>query len=156
LPTEELEMHFKAMMAAKSAMHAPEQSAPPALPAPEMAPAPAMKSEKSDFMKMSKAQDTEIESLKALIKAQAEDTDNLSKALKLIIEQPVRKAITGVSHLAKTEVEKAPLTRAGLDAKLKKIAQNPSLNKSERELINDFYDKRVGADSLASLFEDYK
>jgi len=103
-----------------------------------------------------KRHDDEIEALKALVKSQAEDTENLAKVLKAVLEQPLRKAVTSVSHLPKVETEKAPLTKASINARLKELSQKPDLKKSDRQLINDFYDGRVRADALAPLFEDYK
>jgi len=171
LAPEELDMHIKAALAAKAAVAgAPDASAgappmgasaPPG--APPMDPM-AMKSELSvdqkanggQISKSEKHYDDEIESLKALVKSQAEDTENLAKALKLVLEQPMRKAVTSVAHLPKAETEKAPLTRASVNARLKELSMKPDLKKSDRQLINDFYDGRVSADKLAPLFEDYK
>jgi len=180
LAPEELDMHLKAALAAKAAVAGapdasagappmappgPEASAPPMAPpaGPPMDPL-AMKSELSvdqkanggQISKSEKSNSDEIEALKALVKSQAEDTENLAKALKLMLEQPLRKAVTSVAHLPKVEAEKAPLTKASISARLKELSQKPDLKKSDRQLINDFYDGRVKADALAPLFEDYK
>jgi hypothetical protein len=103
-----------------------------------------------------KATDDKIAALEALVKSQGEDNENLAKAIKLMIEQPLRKAVTSVAHLPKVEAEKAPLTKASINARLKELSMKPDLKKSDRALINDFYDGRVKADALAPLFEDYK
>lgn len=102
------------------------------------------------------ATDDKIAALEALVKSQGEDNENLAKAIKLMIEQPLRKAVTSVAHLPKVEAEKAPLTKASINARLKELSMKPDLKKSDRALINDFYDGRVKADALAPLFEDYK
>lgn len=184
LSPEELDMHLKAALAAKAAVAgAPDASAgaPPmadpaagagAPPSPPMPNDPmAMKSEvsaskanggqikagsslgKSENEKLT---EDKIAALEALVKSQGEDNANLAKAIKLMIEQPQRKAVTSVAHLAKTEAEKAPLTKASINARLKELSMKPDLKKSDRQLINDFYDGRVKADKLAPLFEDYK
>ena len=185
LAPEELDMHIKAALAAKaavagapdagglpppdaSAAPAPDASAPPAAP-----PAPpALKAElkasperggkdsidslgKSEFEAMSKKQNDEIEALKALVKSQAEDIETLAKVAQKIMEQPLRKAVTSVAHLPKVE-EKKELTRETIHARLKTLSAKPDLKKSDRQLINDFFDGRVKADKLAPLFEDYK
>jgi hypothetical protein len=103
-----------------------------------------------------KATEDKIAALEALVKSQAEDTENLTKAIKHMLEQPLRKAVTSVAHLPKVEAEKAPLTKASINARLKELSMKPDLKKSDRQLINDFYDGRVQADKLAPLFEDYK
>ncbi len=97
-----------------------------------------------------------VAALEALVKSQGEDNENLAKAIKLMMEQPLRKAVTSVAHLPKVEAEKAPLTKAVINARLKELSAKPDLKKSDRQLINDFYDGVVKADALAPLFEDYK
>lgn len=169
-------------MDASASAGAPPMGAPPAgPPAPAAAPASppmpddpmALKSELSAGHKKAnggqikagsslgkseneKAADAKIEALEALVKSQAEDTENLTKAIKIMMEQPLRKAVTSVAHLPKVEAEKAPLTKASINARLKELSMKPDLKKSDRALINDFYDGRVKADALAPLFEDYK
>jgi hypothetical protein len=103
-----------------------------------------------------KASEEKMAQLEALVKSQGEDNENLAKAIKMMIEQPLRKAVTSVAHLPKTETQKAPLTKAVIDARLKELSAKPDLKKSDRRLINDFYDGVVKADALAPLFEDYK
>lgn len=105
-----------------------------------------------------KAQQEKIESLEKLVKSQAEDIDNLAKIAKSILEQPVRKAVTSVAHLPKVEEKRdlSNLTKADITAHLSRKASSPNLAKSDRQLINDFFDGKVRADKLAPLFEDYK
>lgn len=103
-----------------------------------------------------KASEEKMAQLEALVKSQGEDNENLAKAIKMLMEQPLRKAVTSVAHLPKVEAQKAPLTKAVIDARLKELSAKPDLKKSDRRLINDFYDGVVKADALAPLFEDYK
>jgi len=177
LSPEELEMHLQAALAAKAAVQpapeapmAPAPVAPPpaapeaSLPPPDLA----MKAELTSHDKASggqikggklgkseEARDSEIAELKALVKSQAEDIENLAQVTKAVLERPLRKAVTSVAHLPKMEVEKAPLTKAEIHSRLNKLSSSPELKKSDRQLINDFYDGRVKADALAPLFEDY-
>lgn len=185
LAPEELDMHIKAALAAKAAVAGapdagglppPDASAAPAMDAsapPAAPPAPpAMKAElppsperkgkdsidsiaKSEFEALNKKQNDEIEGLKAMIKSQADEIETLVKIAKHIVEQPLRKAVTSVAHLPKVE-EKKELTAAAIHARLKTLSAKSDLKKSDRQLINDFYDGRVKADKLAPLFEDYK
>jgi hypothetical protein len=178
LAPEALDMHIKAALAAKAAVAgAPDASAgaPPMAPpaAPPMDPSMAMKSEikvdakanggqitksESDreIEQLLKASEEKISRLEALVKSQGEDTENLTKAIQQMLNMPQRKAVTSVAHLPRAEAEKAPLTQATVHARLKELSARPELKKSDRQLINDFYDGRVKADKLAPLFEDYK
>lgn len=172
LPPEELDMHIKAALAAKAATAAPapdagmappspDMSAPPAGPsAPPMGP-PAMKAElnlnaSAQGGKITHKHEREIAELRDLVKSQAEDTENLTKAIKFMLEAPQRKAVTSVAHLPKVESEKAPMTRSDVHKRLNELSQRPDLKKSDRQLINDFFDGKVKADKLAPLFEDSK
>lgn len=192
LAPEELDMHIKAALAAKSVLSGspdmggmpppdasaapmPDASAPPMGGPPPGAPPmgpPAMKNElpasperngkgsidsihKSEFESLNKKNQDEIETLRAMVKSQAEDIENLAKITKAVLEQPLRKAVTSVAHLPKVE-EKRELTREAIHSRLKSLSAKPDLKKSDRQLINDFFDGRVKADALAPLFEDYK
>lgn len=158
-----------------SAAPAPDASAAPMAPPAAPPGPPAMKAElkasperngkdsidsiaKSEFEAVNKAQTDEITALKALVKSQAEDIENLAKVTKAVLEQPLRKAVTSVAHLPKVEEKKdlSSLTKADITAHLSKKASQPNLAKSDRQLINDFFDGKVRADKLAPLFEDYK
>jgi hypothetical protein len=152
LPPEELDMHIQAALAAKAALSGQAPAGAPPVAAPEAAPPAmppmAMKSEASASQEgLSKAEDK--------IKSLEEDIQNLTKALKMVVEQPVRKAITSVAYMAKSE-EVKEVTPAMAHAKLKELSARPDLKKSERQLIMDFYEGRIKADKLAPLFESYK
>lgn len=96
--------------------------------------------------------DEEIKSLK-------EDVQILTKALEHVLETPMRKAITTIAHIPRTEgdapvvsTEKKPLTMEVVRAKLTALTAT-KLEKSDRELINAWYERKVGLDQLAKFFE---
>lgn len=172
LPPEELQMHMQACQAAMAAlgggMGAPTPDAAP--PAPEAAaPAPAapagaplMQSEKKVAAEtLSKSEAKESELAKAEISSLKEDVEILAKTLKQILETPVRKAITSISDLEKSEDkpsdEYKPLAPADFWAKLKEVSKRSDLKKSEKQLILDVYAKQVNpevaAKHLAKLFK---
>lgn len=95
-----------------------------------------------------------IKSQSAALKSNQEDIENLAEATKRVIEQPLRKAITNVAQISKTMEAPKEITAASIHARLKDLSATPSLKKSDRNLINDFYDKRVSIDKLSHLFEN--
>lgn len=163
LPPDELMMHLQAAQAAAQALQGAgpgpgpaggppaEASAPPeAPPAPPMA----MKSEAKmdDLKKAEKAVNAEITSLK-------EDVEILAKTVKALLDQPIRKAITSVTELNKEEPKDEPKSYSPEQfwVKLRQVAKNPDLKKSEKQLIKDIYSHKVtpevAAKQLAKLFE---
>jgi hypothetical protein len=158
---------------------APEGMAPPAqagaMPPPEQsAGMPAMKSEKSvsasaekspkmpvkkeeSSMEASKSPVKKEESSKAehsISKSEFEAVEaKLDMALKAVefLTRPMRKAVTEFA-VAET---KAPtsLTKGEVTAKLKEVTSSPKLQKSDRQLINGFYDGRVSLDQIAHLLK---
>lgn len=112
---------------------------------------------KSEFEAINKKNNEEMDNLRALVKSQAEDIENLAKIAKTLAEQPLRKAVTSIAHLPKAaSTEPKEFTRASIQAHLKTVSARPDLKKSDRQLINDWYDGRVKIDKLAHLFEDAK
>lgn len=179
LPPEELDMHIKAALAAKAAlvgadggMGAPP-GAPPApgagapVPPPPGPSAPLAQAElppspeqgKNGGLKLGKSERDELDSLKALVKSQAEDIANLAAAAKKMIEQPIRKAITTVAYVPRVEEQPKQslenLTKADVHKHLVKLSSQPSLKKADRELITGWYEGRVKVEQLAPLFENY-
>lgn len=174
LAPDELEMHLQAAMAAKQALAgapAPGMGDPAAAPAPApAAPAPEMKSEATDAKKdeleksviakseaLNKAENETAE-LKKLLKAQSDEIASLHAGIQKIVNVPDRKAVTAVSHTVTREVA-APgsskeWTKESIHNHLKTITQNPSLKKSDRALVTDFYCGVVTIDKLAHLFEE--
>ena len=159
LPPEELQMHLQAAQAALQAlsggMDAGMGAPPAAPPAPDMGggmPPPAMKSEKAE-VSLSKSE-AEIVSLK-------EDMEILAKTIKAMIDAPVRKAITSISELSKDEDEEPMAKSVSVSpgefwTKLREVSKRSNLSKSDKNLINDVYEKRVNpevaAKHLAKLF----
>lgn len=133
---------------------------------------PAMKQEMSSHKKanggMIKSEDirAELDAIKAahaaeiadLQKSYKEDVENLTKAITLVVERPERKAVTSISYLKKTETApEAPaktFSPAEVKAKLNELI--PSLSKSERNLILDYYSGKVKIDALTSIVEKIK
>lgn len=115
------------------------------------------KSESGDVLAALKAEvDMLKKSLEAKDKVYAEDVENLSKAVKMVLEAPQRKAVTSISYLSKGETPVAnesakEFSPAEARAKLNELI--PTLSKSERQLVLDFYSGKVSATKLAPLFE---
>lgn len=183
LSPEELDMHLQAAMAAKEALAAsagPAAGAPPMAPpgapagAPPMAPPamgppdasasaggpppPPMMGKTGKDMNINKeATGGKIskseEALTALVKSQSEDIEILTKAVKTILETPVRKSVASIVDAGvpfqKTEVK--TLARRDVDNFIKDNASK--MTKSERDLWLDFVDKKVGPEKLAPMLE---
>ncbi len=67
---------------------------------------------------------------------------------------PTRKAVTSVEYIKKSETEEAPkkeLNKSEITAILKKKAADPSLSKSDREAINQYYLKGASLDTVKHL-----
>lgn len=159
LSPEELDMHLQAAMAAKEALAASGPAAPAAAPmAPPMAPpapaAPAMGMGKEELKinsentggKISKSQ----QDLTDLIKSQSEDIEILTKAVKTILETPIRKSITSISDVQPAK-EVKEMGRREVDNFIKENAHK--MTKSERDLWLGFTDNRVPASKLAPMLE---
>jgi len=100
--------------------------------------------------------DAKIAELESLVKTQAGDIQNLTSAVKMVLERPERKAITTIAALSKHEAPdqgKKEFTAAEAREYITSLA--PRLNKAERELMFDFYGGKVKADKLAPIFEKY-
>lgn len=156
--------------------------APPAGPAspPPMAPPiaspspdapPAMKSEKSaggmpttteaanGGQGMMKSENDKIKGLTEKLAKQEEAMASLLTVVTTMVETPVRKGITSIEYLAKTEDEKSgkdsdlsKLPKAEVKARLRQAAEKP-LRKSDRDLINAFDLGRVGVEKIAHLIK---
>lgn len=115
-----------------------------------------MKAEmKTELDALKKAHAAELEAVK---KAAAEDVEALSKAIQTVAERPERKAVTGISYFKKSEA--APVqpakTYSPAEAKAKLNELIPTLSKSERNLILDYYSGKVKVDALAPIFDKIK
>lgn len=157
----------------------PSPAGPPGLPPPppqaplmqsekgeQIAPSPERKGErsidslgKSEFQAFTKAQNDKVAALEALVKNQHGEIEALTKIAKLIVEQPLRKAITTVAYQPRSEEPKKELkdlNKTSFTAHLSKLSARPDLKKADRQLINDYFDGVVKVEALAPLFEDYK
>jgi hypothetical protein len=73
-----------------------------------------------------------------------------------IVEKPVRKAVTGLDYSPKpTQGQAAPLPTSPkeITRRLTEKVQDPSLSKSDRQLINDFYDRRIDVSKIEHLLK---
>ena len=107
----------------------------------------------------------ELELLKSEIAAEKAKTEGLQKSLdavsafltKLVEKKaaPQGKAITSLDVIAKSEntAEAKPLTKGEIDAKLLSKAQDPKLEKSDRDAINAFYLGDRNINSISHLLK---
>lgn len=146
--------------------------APPAQ-AGEMPPegSPAFKSEKSPMKhKMGKEESShmgkeESSAKKKEMSGEESSSSHISKsefdalnakmdvALKAVefLTRPMRKAVT--EFVGETTKPASSLTKGEVTAKLKEVTASPALAKSDRQLVNGFYDGRVSLDQIAHLLK---
>lgn len=77
----------------------------------------------------------------------------LDVALKAVefLTRPMRKAVT---EFAVVETKAASsMTKSEVTAKLKEVTSSPTLAKSDRNLVNGFYDGRISLDQIAHLLK---
>ena len=163
MPEGELHAHLQALENAMAKFHAEEAPAPEAegaAPSPDMDKCGDMKviakseeSVESELMKSEVAsKDKEITDLKKSI-------EELTAAMTGFLESkvPARKAITEIRVLEKSESEIQPkqveLTPQEIIKKLSDKASEPSLAKSDRDLINSYTLKRVGIEKIQHLLK---
>lgn len=152
LPPEELKMHY---LAAKTALFetmggAPEGSPPggPEGPPPEGSSGPGMGSQEGVPPEEDPAlgKSERFESLEKSVKG-------IEKALERLLTAPVRKAVTDIAHIAKSEPSKRILSRDEITRKLTAKAADPTLAKSERSLINSYYSGNITVDQIEHLLQ---
>jgi len=175
LPPDQLDMHIQAALAAKEALAgaanagaaspaaappmAPPAASPAASPAPMVAKGEIKTGKEQGGMVKSEAAALreELAALKKSLTEKDEDVQLLTKAVKMVIEKPERKAVTSMAqlqYLGKSEVQAAPkavFTKAEAEAKLSAVL--PSLTKSERDLVVQYSLGRVKIDALSSILE---
>lgn len=115
---------------------------------------PVKKSEKTVDNKGNK----ENEELKALVKSQGEKIDLLHRAVQHMAGTPIRKAVTSISALKKTEgndgKEPKTLTKAEMTTQLTAMIRSRKLNKTDSEKVRKFYDEgSTNFESIAHLFQ---
>jgi hypothetical protein len=81
--------------------------------------------------------------------------EKLTSVLSLFIGKPIQKAVTGTSYVAKSEetVEVKSITPAQVTAKLSQLTRSPDLKKSDRDLVNGYYEGTVKVDAIAHLLK---
>jgi hypothetical protein len=72
-----------------------------------------------------------------------------------LVEKPIRKAVTGLDYVAKPVDAPASknLSKTEVTKRLTEKASDPKLSKSDRELINNFYDHKVGLEKIEHLLK---
>ena len=158
LSPEELDLHLHAAMAAKVALsgmggeEAPPQEDPAAAEGGFPPPGPEAGLGEDPLVQKSEKKNLRIDALEQLVKTQSEDIELLTKSIKMVVERPVRKAITSISYLQKgEEAKKAPAKPEDIKHLIKENAHK--LSKKEHRLILDFYDRRITAAELAPVLE---
>ncbi len=113
----------------------------------------AMKSEKTD--RAVALVKKEADEAKAELAEVKKSMEAVTKAFELLLKKPVRQAVTGkdMVTMAKSEqaVDVSKLSKAEITAKLGRITRDPKLEKSDRNLVNDFYNNKVNVDAIAHL-----
>lgn len=95
---------------------------------------------------LSKSERDELNELKGTVNGLMKALENLA--------QPVRKAVTSVAFVPKAEVqEKRALSKAEVTAKLSEVTSNPSLKKSDRELVNAYFDGKIDLGQIEHLLK---
>lgn len=80
----------------------------------------------------------EVEQLKKSLaesQAKASEHEEALKVLVTALEKPIRKGFYNMSEIK----EEKQLSKAEIDAKLRELCQRPDLQKSERQLLNDYF-----------------
>lgn len=149
---------------------APPAAAPPAAspPADASAPAPALKAESGmsndpkangDLSKVTGGGSLSKSEFDAAVEAKVRETMlPLVKAVKHVVEAPMRKSVQFKADLAKTEaaapaVDVAQMSREQVRAKLSEKIQAGTLSKSEKDLVVAFEFGKVKADQIAHLLK---
>jgi hypothetical protein len=112
-------------------------------------------------MQMSEADRTEVDMLKKSVKL-------LTDALETVTNAPLRKSVTryenGIAYIPYQGAVVAPdhkplkksmkeLSKAEIHQKLIEVTADPTLAKSDRELINGYYSRSVALDKLEKFFQ---
>lgn len=100
-----------------------------------------------------KSEDDSVQKLTALVKSQQEDIENLTKAIRSVLEAPVRKSVSALSEVGglKKSEDAQPKTRKDVDEFIKANAEK--MTKSERDLWLDFVANKVPAAKLAPMLD---
>lgn len=94
---------------------------------------------------VTKSEKDELEALKAQL-------DTMFKFVNKIVGKPLQKAVTSAEYVAPAG-EKADLDPKAVTSKLNELTRKPDLKKSDRDLINRFYDGEVKIDAIEHLLK---
>lgn len=102
---------------------------------------------------------SELEDLRKAVKEQGEQMSLLIKGLAAMAGTPVRKAVTQVSALAKTEEKpeaSTSLSKSEVKEKLSEKIRSKSLSKKDKEAVRKFYEgsQRGDLSLVAHLLKD--
>lgn len=100
-------------------------------------------------------QDSKIESLTAKLDDQNAQIDLMAKALDLALGTPVRKAVTGVAFLPKTESapETKELNKSEIKEKITSLVRGGKLKKNDAEKLVSYSLGNLGFDQIKHLLE---
>lgn len=93
----------------------------------------------------------EYEALKKRVEENEKTIELLTKALDITVGQPIRKAVTSMDFVARTEEPGKALNKSEIDKKIRELDFS-KLNKSERELVTGFYNGDADLNKLGQLF----
>lgn len=135
---------------------APPMAPPSAGPGPDEMPPPAMKAEVKVSQAGNGGQKAAVAKSEDKVAELEATVEKLVKSLQKIVGQPMQKAVTGENYVPKTGDEPAPakkLSKAEVNAKLNEATRNPSLKKSDRDLVNRYYEGEVSIDAIEHLLK---
>lgn len=99
----------------------------------------------------------ENDELRALVKSQGDKIELLTKAVTHIAGTPIRKAVTSIAALKKTEdgkETKTPLTKAEMTSQLSAMVKGGKLSKNDKSKIEQFYNEgSTNLGLIAHLFQ---
>lgn len=113
-----------------------------------------MGKEESSHAEESSAKKKEVSAEESISKSEFDEMKaKLDVAMKGIefLTRPMRKAVT--EFVGETAKPAASFTKSEVTAKLKTVTASPTLAKSDRNLINGFYDGAVSLDQIAHLLK---
>lgn len=72
-----------------------------------------------------------------------------------LLSKPMRKAVTSVDYVPRAEVQekRKNLSKAEVTAKLSEVTRDPSLKKSDRALVNDYFDGKIDLGQIEHLLK---
>jgi hypothetical protein len=84
------------------------------------------------------------------------ELEKMTKIVNLFVGKPIQKAVTGFNYVDKNGeagVETQKITPAQITAKLSQLTRDPDLKKSDRDLINRYYEGNPDVSAIAHLLK---